>query len=95
MAFTQIYWIPRVYWIPRAISAFDPQLFNKTHVPISAIGRFFMLDAVPDIYDRILYIDVETFDRLFQTAIIRGPWRESFRPISAIKAAPSAPRLPA
>jgi lipopolysaccharide biosynthesis glycosyltransferase len=42
-------------------STFDHRLFNKTHVPISAIGRFFMMDVVPDIYDRILYLDGDTW----------------------------------
>jgi lipopolysaccharide biosynthesis glycosyltransferase len=46
---------------PACYSAFDRRLFNKTHVPISAIGRFFMMDAVPDIYDRILYLDGDTW----------------------------------
>lgn len=38
-------------------SGFDSKNYNKTHVPISALGRFFMLDAVPENYDRILYLD--------------------------------------
>jgi lipopolysaccharide biosynthesis glycosyltransferase len=46
---------------PAHCPAFDHRLFNKTHVPPSAIGRFFMLDAVPDIYDRILYLDGDTW----------------------------------
>ena len=46
---------------PACYSAFDQNQFNKTHVPVSAIGRFFMMDAVPDIYDRILYLDGDTW----------------------------------
>ncbi|HTJ91196.1 MAG TPA: glycosyltransferase [Acidocella sp.] len=46
---------------PACYSAFDHRLFNKTHVPISSIGRFFMMDAVPNIYDRILYLDGDTW----------------------------------
>jgi lipopolysaccharide biosynthesis glycosyltransferase len=42
-------------------SGFNHQAFNKTHVPISALGRFFMLDVVPDIYKRILYLDGDTW----------------------------------
>ena len=46
---------------PARYAAFDHRLFNKTHVPISAIGRFFMMEVVPDIYDRILYLDGDTW----------------------------------
>lgn len=42
-------------------SSFDHGAYNKTHVPISALGRFFMLEVVPDIYDRILYLDGDTW----------------------------------
>lgn len=40
---------------------FDHNLYNKTHVPISALGRFFMLECAPDIYGRILYLDGDTW----------------------------------
>ncbi len=46
---------------PSIISGFDHNAYNKTHVPVSALGRFFMLDVVPDIYDRILYLDGDTW----------------------------------
>lgn len=48
--------------MPKALYAdFNHKLFNQTHVPISALGRFFMLDCIPDIYDRILYLDGDTW----------------------------------
>jgi lipopolysaccharide biosynthesis glycosyltransferase len=46
---------------PLRFSAFDHRSYNQTHVPISALGRFFMLEAVPDVYDRILYLDGDTW----------------------------------
>ena len=36
---------------------FNKHLFNKTHVPISCLGRFFLTESIPDCYDRILYLD--------------------------------------
>jgi lipopolysaccharide biosynthesis glycosyltransferase len=44
-----------------SFSGFDHRNFNKTHVPITALGRFFMLDAVPGVYERILYLDGDTW----------------------------------
>ena len=46
---------------PSYFSGFDHAAYNKTHVPMSTLGRFFMLDAVPDRYDRILYLDGDTW----------------------------------
>jgi lipopolysaccharide biosynthesis glycosyltransferase len=62
---------------PAFYSAFDHRLFNKTHVPIASIGRFFMMDAVPDIYDRILYLDGDTWPtgdplQLLEAALPQG-----------------------
>lgn len=44
-----------------SFTEFDHGAFHKTHVPMSSLARFFMLDAVPDIYDRILYLDGDTW----------------------------------
>jgi lipopolysaccharide biosynthesis glycosyltransferase len=41
----------------RSFASFNTQLFNKTHVPISCVARFFLLDALPRTYERILYLD--------------------------------------
>lgn len=41
--------------------AFDRGQFNRTHVPVSTLARFFMLDAIPQQYDRILYLDGDTW----------------------------------
>ena len=42
-------------------SNFDLTKFNKTHVPRATLGRFFMLDAAPKVYDHIVYIDGDTW----------------------------------
>jgi lipopolysaccharide biosynthesis glycosyltransferase len=41
----------------RSFASFNTQLFNKTHVPIASVARFFLLDALPRTYERILYLD--------------------------------------
>jgi lipopolysaccharide biosynthesis glycosyltransferase len=47
----------------RSFSSFNTQLFNKTHVPISSVARFFLLDALPRSYERILYLDGDVWPR--------------------------------
>ncbi len=68
---------PAGIWVdelPAALfSGFEHRLFNETHVPISALGRFFMLDCVPDIYDRILYLDGDTWPLGDPTALLDVP----------------------
>ena len=60
--------------LPAALfSDFQHRLFNKTHVPISALGRFFMLDCVPDLYDRILYLDGDTWPLGDPAALLDAP----------------------
>lgn len=56
---------------------FDRKAFNKTHVPVSALGRFFMLEAVHENYDRILYLDGDTWpvgdpSQLFEVELPEG-----------------------
>jgi len=40
---------------------FDVKKFNKTHVPTSCLARFFMTACSPGDYDRILYLDGDTW----------------------------------
>ena len=42
-------------------TGFDLAEFNQTHVPYATLGRFFMLDRVPQRYDHILYLDGDTW----------------------------------
>jgi lipopolysaccharide biosynthesis glycosyltransferase len=46
---------------PALYSGFDMELFSSTHVSVATLGRFWMLDAVSDHYDRILYLDGDTW----------------------------------
>ncbi len=41
--------------------SFDLRKFNKTHVPPSCLARFFMIDCAPGHYDRIIYLDGDTW----------------------------------
>jgi lipopolysaccharide biosynthesis glycosyltransferase len=42
-------------------SNFDAANFNKTHVPRSSLGRFFMLDCSPGDYKHVIYLDGDTW----------------------------------
>jgi lipopolysaccharide biosynthesis glycosyltransferase len=59
-------------------SGFDHRAFNKTHVPIAALGRFFMLDVVPDIYARILYLDGDTWPVGDPLKLLEAPLPKGF-----------------
>lgn len=63
--------------LPAAMfSDFAQDLFNKTHVPTSALGRFFMLECVPDIYRRVLYLDGDTWPLDDPTILLDAPLPE-------------------
>jgi len=48
--------------MPEAMFAdFDASQYNPTHVPRATLARFFLLDCIPDIYDRMLYLDGDTW----------------------------------
>jgi lipopolysaccharide biosynthesis glycosyltransferase len=49
---------------------FDPRKFNKTHVPKSTLGRFFMLDCADAKYDHVVYIDGDTWIQSDPTPLI-------------------------
>lgn len=53
------------------ISGFDESKFARTHVPRSSLGRFFLADHLPRDYDRILYIDGDTWIVRDPTPLIR------------------------
>jgi lipopolysaccharide biosynthesis glycosyltransferase len=42
-------------------SNFDLASFNKTHVPRSSLGRFFMLECSPGTYEHVIYLDGDTW----------------------------------
>lgn len=46
---------------PEKISGFDPSRYARTHVPTSALGRFFLADYLPSRYQRIIYLDGDTW----------------------------------
>jgi lipopolysaccharide biosynthesis glycosyltransferase len=46
---------------PNKISGFDSAKVAKTHVPISTLGRFFFPDYLPPEYQRIVYLDGDTW----------------------------------
>lgn len=66
-------------------SNFDVARFNKTHVPISTLGRFFMLDCVAETYEHIVYIDGDTWILKDPTALI------DYRPPAGMLAAAEGP----
>jgi lipopolysaccharide biosynthesis glycosyltransferase len=51
---------------------YDPDKFNQTHVSPAALGRFFMEDALPARYKRIVYIDGDTWIRRDPSALINA-----------------------
>ena len=54
-------------------SDIDHRLFNQTHVPDTSLARFFMTEALPDRYDRILYLDGDVWPRGDLTELICAP----------------------
>jgi lipopolysaccharide biosynthesis glycosyltransferase len=52
------------------ISGFNPHEFNQTHVPFTTLGRFFITSVIPNRYDRILYLDGDTWFASDPSALI-------------------------
>lgn len=39
----------------------DTKKYRKNHVPLAAVGRFFLDDVLPDNYSKIIYVDGDTW----------------------------------
>jgi lipopolysaccharide biosynthesis glycosyltransferase len=57
----------------KTFGTFDEAGWNKTHVPPSALGRFFISDILPSGHKRILYLDGDTFVASDPSALIDFP----------------------
>jgi lipopolysaccharide biosynthesis glycosyltransferase len=46
---------------PERLQGFETRNVNKTHVPLSTLGRLFLHEFIPDKYDTLLYMDGDTW----------------------------------
>jgi lipopolysaccharide biosynthesis glycosyltransferase len=46
---------------PERLEGFDSRNVNRTHVPLSTLGRLFLHEFIPDKYDTLLYMDGDTW----------------------------------
>jgi len=56
----------------KSFSGFDTEKFKRSHVPLTALGRFFVDDALPASCQRIVYIDGDTWIRRDPSPLIEA-----------------------
>lgn len=55
----------------------DTSIFQKGHVPIASVGRFFLCDLLPEQYQHIIYLDGDTWVNQDPSPLIFKQWPEN------------------